>query len=143
MKKIFLPFIVFSVVSCNNDNDPETTLTGKWKMYKAEVYKSSTKQTETHIPAGCDLEDTHEFRSTNMTTVNYGMKENVCVPLETITRNYTYDNVTKQFWYEGEETFPYQISKLTQTDMIIEDHMDDSDKDGELDVIKRYFRRIN
>lgn len=58
-------------------------------------------------------------------------------------KDYTYDKATKNFWYKGEADYPYIISKLTQKEMVMEDHMEDIDSDGIKDVVKRFFTRIN
>ncbi|SIT21170.1 hypothetical protein SAMN05421786_10966 [Chryseobacterium ureilyticum] len=77
-----------------------------------------------------------------MTSITFAPENNNCVQTDVVTRNYTYDPVSKKFWYEAEQDFSYIISQLTQTDMVFEDHLADVDGDGIKDVIKFYFRRI-
>ncbi|SHF23278.1 lipocalin family protein [Chryseobacterium vrystaatense] len=146
MKKLFLPLAVLSTMGCSHHNeDPEDdqrTMLGMWKMSKVEVYKSSTKQTEVHLTTGCDAESTHEFRGTDMTTVNYTKNNNDCIPDETVTRKYTYNQKTQKFWYEGEQDYPYIVSQLTAVNMIFESSVEDFDEDGINDVVKYYFLKI-
>ncbi|KMQ60303.1 hypothetical protein ACM46_19065 [Chryseobacterium angstadtii] len=146
MKKIFLPLVLSAMIGCSDHNDEkendQRTMIGVWKLGKVEAYKSSTKQTETHIATGCSAESTHEFRQGEMTTVNYIQHNDTCAPDETVTRKYTYDKKTQKFWYEGEYDYPYIVSQLTSTQMIMESHVEDIDDDGINDVIKYYFQRI-
>ncbi|PIF44593.1 lipocalin-like protein [Chryseobacterium sp. 52] len=146
MKKILLPLALFAIMGCNGHDedreDDQPTMKGMWKMNKVEAYKSSIKQTETKISTGCSAENTHEFRSADMTTVNYAKQNNECAPYETVTRKYTYDQKTKKFWYEGEQDYPYIVSQLTSVSMIFESNGDNIDGDGKNDVVKYYFDRI-
>ncbi|AZA92587.1 Uncharacterised protein [Chryseobacterium nakagawai] len=147
MKKLFLPFALLSIVACSssNDDEPQTnnvSIVGKWYMESAEKYTSKDKKTTFYTPEGCDKKDTHEFKEKDMTSITFASHNNTCIQTDVVTRNYTYDPVSKKFWYEGEEDYPYTISQLTQTNMVIEDRIDDLDGDGINDVIKRYFKRI-
>lgn len=146
MKKIFLPLTLFAMMGCSDNNDEkeddQRTMIGTWKMTKVEAYKSSIKEMETRVPTGCDAEMTNEFRSGDMTTIHFTKKNNVCVPDETVTRKYTYDQQSKKFWYEEEDDYPYRVPQLTATQMILESNVDDIDGDGINDIIKYYFQRI-
>ena len=77
-----------------------------------------------------------------MTSTTFAPENNNCVQTDVITRRYTFDLVSKKFWYDDDKDFPYTISQLTQTDMVFEDHLADVDGDGIKDVIKFYFKRI-
>ncbi len=146
MKKIFFPFAVLSIMACSsNDDAPQTnnaSIVGKWYIDKTEKYTSGNKKTEVNTSSGCEKESTHEFTEKSMISTTFSPKNNSCVQTDVVTRNYTYDPVSKQFWYEGEKDFPYTISQLTQTDMVLEDHLEDVDGDGIKDVIRFYFKRI-
>lgn len=147
MKKIFLSFFVFSVIVSCSSKDDETqannaSIVGKWYIDKAEKYTSGNKQTEVQVFSECEKKSTHEFREKDMTSITFAPENNNCVQTDVVTRNYTYDPVSKKFWYEAEQDFSYSISQLTQTDMVFEDHLADVDGDGIKDVIKFYFRRI-
>ncbi|SDJ67609.1 lipocalin family protein [Chryseobacterium jejuense] len=147
MKKLFLLLVVFSaIVSCSsNDDEPQTnnaSIIGKWYIDKAEKYTSGNKKTEVKAFSECEKKGTHEFREKDMTSTTFAPENNNCVQTDVVTRNYTYDPTSKKFWYENEKDFPYIISQLTQTDMILENHLDDVDGDGIKDVVKFYFKRI-
>lgn len=147
MKKLFLSLAVFSaIVSCsNNDDEPQAnnaSIIGKWYIDQAEKYTSGNKKTEVQVSSECEKKSTHEFREKDMTSITFAPENNNCVQTDVVTRNYTYDPVSKKFWYENDKDFPYIISQLTQTDMVLENHLDDVDGDGIKDVIKFYFKRI-
>lgn len=146
MRKMLLPLALFSIVGCNNNDDVpniDASLIGRWTISKAEVYRSTTQQTSIEQSTGCNAKSTHEFQEKTMISTTYGLKDNVCAPLEAVVKDYTYDKATKNFWYKGEADYPYIISKLTQKEMVMEDHMEDIDSDGIKDVVKRFFTRIN
>lgn len=147
MKKIFLMFAAFSaMVSCSSNDDEAQTnnasIIGKWYIDKAEKYTSGNKKTEVKVFSECEKKGTHEFREKDMTSTTFAPENNNCVQTDIVTRTYTFDPVSKKFWYEDEKDFPYTISQLTQTDMVLEDHLEDIDGDGIKDVIKFYFKRI-
>lgn len=146
MKKIFLPFAVLSIMACSsNDEESQTnnaSIIGKWYIEKAEKYTSGNKKTEVNISSGCKKESTHEFTEKSIVSITFSPENNSCVQTDVVTRNYTYDPVSKKFWYEGEKDFAYTVSQLTQTNLVLEDHFEDIDGDGIKDVIKFYFKRI-
>ena len=47
------------------------------------------------------------------------------------------------FWYDNEKDYPYDIIKLTQTDLVFIDRTQDIDGDNKLDVVRKYFTKIN
>ncbi|MBV8326163.1 lipocalin family protein [Chryseobacterium sp.] len=148
MKKLFLPFALVSIVACSSSTDDETqtsdaSITGKWSLDKAEQYMSKNKETKVYNPSECEKKSIHEFRLKDMTSTIFEPVNNICEQTDVVTRKYTYNAMTKKFWYEGEEDYPYTISKLTSTDMVMEDHTNDTDGDGIPDVVKRYLKRIN
>ncbi|MET3038478.1 lipocalin family protein [Chryseobacterium sp. NRRL B-14859] len=148
MKKLFLPFALVSLIACSNDDDNDqpaakASIIGKWYMDKAEQYTSGNQQTKLYTSSECEKKSTHEFRKKDMTSTTFAPQNNTCIQTDVVTRNYTYNPETKNFWYEGEEDYPYVISQLTQTDMVLEDHTEDIDGDGIKDVIRRYLKRIN
>ncbi|WP_345990383.1 hypothetical protein AAEU33_00355 [Chryseobacterium sp. Chry.R1] len=78
-----------------------------------------------------------------MTSTTYGQQGTACIQTDVVTRNYTFDKPTGQFWYEGEQDYPYFVTKLTQSEMIMEDRTQDMDGDGTNDIIRRFFTRTN
>lgn len=148
MKRIFLSLAVFSmIVSCSSNDDESQTnkasIIGKWYIAKAEQYTSGDKKTVTYNPSECEKKSTHEFKEKNMTSTTFAPENNNCVKTDVVTRNYTYDPMSKKFWYEDDKDFPYIIPQLTQTDMVLEDHLDDIDGDGIKDIKRWYFKRMN
>lgn len=146
MKKLFLPFAILSIVACSsNDDEPQAnnaSIVGKWSIDKAEQYTSGNKKTVVHTPSECEKKSTHEFGAKNMTSTTFAPENDKCVQTDVVTRNYTYDPVSKKFWYENDKDFPYIVSQLTETDMVFEDHLEDVDGDGIKDVKTWYFKRI-
>lgn len=148
MKKVFLPLTLFSMIACGSDSEffnssNDSSIIGKWYIEKVEIYKSKNQQTQTIISTECEKKSTHEFRPTNMTSTTFAPQGNDCIQTDVVTRNYTFNTSNKQFWYEGEQNYPYYITQLEQTDMVMEDRLEDFDNDGINDVIRRYFKRIN
>ncbi|MDQ1805806.1 lipocalin family protein [Chryseobacterium sp. PTM-20240506] len=150
MKRIFLPLALLSMLACGSDSetldtiDPNVgTIIGKWYIEKSELYTSKDHQTKTNFSTDCQKKSTHEFRQTNMTSTTYAQQSTTCIQTDVVTRNYTFDKPTGQFWYEGEQDYPYFVTKLTQSEMIMEDRTQDMDGDGINDVIRRFFTRIN
>lgn len=142
MKKISLSLALFSIVACN-DSDELPSIIGKWKITKVEFYNSSYHETNTIIFTGCQAESTEEYKKTDITTIVYGMKNDICLPLQTWTKNYIYDKVGQKYWYEGEEHYPFTILQLTDKNMITEDHSVDFDNNGVKDVVIRYFVKVS
>ncbi|MBK1895171.1 lipocalin-like domain-containing protein [Chryseobacterium paridis] len=150
MKRIFLSTALLSILACGSDNevldiiDPNAgSIRGKWYIGKSEVYTSKDQQTKTSFPTECQKKSTHEFKQTNMTSTTFAPQGNSCVQTDVVTRNYTLEKSTMKFWYEGEQDYPYFITKLTQAEMIMEDRTQDVDGDGTNDIIRRFFARIN
>lgn len=148
MKKIFLPFALFSMAACGSDSEDfntsnDASIIGKWYIEKVEVFKSKNQQTQTMTSTECKKKSTHEFKSTNMISITFAPQGNNCIQTDVVTRNYTFNTANKKFWYEGEQDYPYYITQLTQTDMVMEDRLEDFDNDGINDVITRFFKRIN
>lgn len=150
MKKIFLPFALFSMLACGSDSerldiiDPDNaSIIGKWYIEKVEVYKSKDQQTQTFTSTECQKKSTHEFKQTNMTSITFASQGSNCIQTDVVTRNYSYNTSTKKFWFEGEEDYPYFITELTQSGMKMEDRTQDLDADGINDTIRRFYVRIN
>lgn len=144
MKKLFLPFAVFSVmVSCSNDDDSPkkeeaALLIGTWNQYKGEFYTTYDNKTQTVYPNGCESQNTVEYNETEVNVVNYESKDGKCAPAVPKNAKYTYDKGTQKLTH-GKE---YIVTKLTPTELVTEDHNTDWDGDGKKDVTTRYFRKI-
>ncbi|KQT25970.1 hypothetical protein ASG22_04560 [Chryseobacterium sp. Leaf405] len=147
MKKLFLPFILFLIVSCNSDDEVQDTgnkasITGKWYIEKSEIYRSSNQQIQTSFSTDCEKTGTHEFTSSHVISISFAQNNNTCVKTDALTKKYTFDKGNGKFWFEGEENYPYFVTQLT-TDMIVEDRTQDFDGDGTKDVLRRFYKRIN
>lgn len=148
MKKLILPFILFSLIGCSNNDEEvqtnnEVSIIGKWYIEKAQAYTSANQQTQTIVSTDCQKKSTHEFKQANMTSVTFAATNNTCIQTDTVTRNYTFDKPNMKFWFEGEESAPYFITSLTQNDMVMEDRTEDIDGDGTKDIIRRFYKKIN
>ncbi|ATN04227.1 hypothetical protein CRN76_01725 [Chryseobacterium indologenes] len=147
MKKIFLSSAILSILACSSSNDEvqpvQASMIGKWKLNKVEVYNSKSNQTVTHVTTGCDKESIHEFKEKEMTSTTFAPENGSCVKTDVVTRKYTYDPVTRKFWYEEEKDYFYIVSQLSQADMIFEDTIQDFDGDGVNDRAKYFFTKSN
>lgn len=148
MKKLIWVLAVFSIISCGgNDEDqdpgPKASIIGKWSVEKAEIYKSSNQQILTSYSTDCQKTGTYEFTSSHLISISYADSNNTCVKTDASTRKYTFDKGNAKFWFENEEKYPYFITKLTASDMVIEDRMQDFDGDGTRDVLRRFYKRSN
>ncbi|ASW74498.1 hypothetical protein IQ37_19775 [Chryseobacterium piperi] len=150
MKKIFLSLALVSMAACGSDSetldiiDPnEASIIGKWYIEKAEVYRSGSQQTQTSFSSECEKKRTHEFKTTNMTSITFAPEGNNCVQTDVVTRNYTFDKANMKFWYEEEQDYPYFITQLTQSNMVMEDRTQDVDGDGTKDIIRRFFNKTH
>ncbi|WP_294230031.1 lipocalin family protein [uncultured Chryseobacterium sp.] len=148
MKKPLLALVLFSVVSCggnDEDQDPgnKASIIGKWSVEKSEIYKSINQQILTSYSTDCQKMGTYEFTSSHLISISYADNNNTCVKTDFSTRKYSFDKGKGKFWFEGEEKYPYFITKLTASDMVIEDRMQDFDGDGTRDVLRRFYKRIN
>lgn len=72
----------------------------------------------------------------------FSEKNGACSLGETTAQKYFFNAQNMTFWYEGEEDYPYHITKLTASELVIEDRAEDRDNDGKPDVLTRYFTRI-
>ena len=148
MKKLIWVLAVFSVISCGgNDEDqdpgPKASIIGKWSVEKAEIYKSSNQQILTSYSTDCQKTGTYEFTSSHLISISYADSNNTCVKTDASTRKYTFDKGNAKFWFENEEKYPYFITKLTASDMVIEERMQSCDGDGTRDVLRRFYKRSN
>ncbi len=147
MKRIILSFVLFSIVSCNgNDEDQEignkASIIGEWYIEKAEIYRSLNQQIQTSFSTDCEKKSTYEFTSSHLLSIIYAQNNNTCVKTDAGTKKYTFDKGNGKFWFENEENYPYFVTKLTATDMVIEDRSQDFDGDGTKDVLRRFYKRI-
>lgn len=148
MKKLILPLVLFSVMSCGSsdeDVDPgnKASIIGKWSVEKSEIYRSLNQQIQTSYPTDCQKAGTQEFTATHLISISYAEINNTCEKTDAFTRKYTFNKGDGKFWFEGEENDPYFITQLSQTGMVIEDRMQDFDGDGTNDVLRRFYKRIN
>lgn len=148
MKKLIWVLAVFSIISCggnDEDQDPgnKASIIGKWSVEKAEIYKSSNQQIVISYSTDCQKTGTYEFTSSHLISISYADNNNTCVKTDASTRKYTFDKGNAKFWFENEEKYPYFITKLTASDMVIEDRMQDFDGDGTRDVLRRFYKRSN
>ncbi len=144
MKKVFF-LSLFVLLSCSrDDNSPETfSIVGTWKITKGEVRDLSTNQITSSTPSGCQSQDTHEFQTNKVISTHYHLSNNNCIGDEIVIINYTLDLKNNKFWYEGEEKYPYLISKLASNELILIDKYGDSNDDGIVDNYKTlYFTRV-
>lgn len=148
MNKIVLSFLLFSLISCSS-NDEEQDLSnkalivGKWYVEKAEIYRSLNQQTQTSFSTDCQKMSTHEFTATHLISISYAQINNTCEKTDAVTKKYIFDKGNGKFWFENEENYPYFVTQLNQTDMVMEDRTQDFDGDGTKDVLRRFYKRIN
>ncbi len=148
MRKLIFPLLLLSVASCGSSDEdqdpgPKASIIGKWSVEKAEIYKSSNQQILTSYSTDCQKVSTYEFTSSHLISISYADNNNTCVKTDVSTRKYSFDKGDGKFWFEGEEKYPYFITKLTASDMVIEDRAQDFDGDGTKDVLRRFYKRIN
>lgn len=148
MNKIIVSFLLLSVISCNgNDEDQalgnKASIIGEWYVEKAEIYRSINQQIQTTFSTDCQKMSTHEFTSSHLLSISYAQSNNNCVKTETVAKKYTFEKGNGKLWFEGEENYPYFVTQLTETDMVIEDRTQDLDGDGIKDVLKRFYKRTN
>lgn len=146
-QKLILLLALFSITACRNNDDDKAasigdlSILGKWYIDKGQIYTSSNQETETSFSSECEKKSTHEFKQTVVTSISYGLSNNICIPTDTVTKNYTFDKPNMKFWYEGEQNYPYFITQLTKTEMVVEDRTQDLDGDNIKDIIRRFFKR--
>lgn len=148
MNKIILSVVLLSLISCSgNDEDQNSgnkaSIIGKWYIEKAEIYRSSNQQIQTSFSTECEKTGTHEFTTSHIISISFAQSNGGCVKTDAVTRKYTYDKGNGKFWFEGEEDEPYFVTKLSQTDMAVEDRTQDLGGDGTRDVLRRFYKRIN
>ncbi|WP_346986283.1 lipocalin family protein [Chryseobacterium sp. POE27] len=148
MKKIILPFILFLIISCSsNDEDQnfsnKTSIVGKWYIEKSEIYRSLNQQIQTSFSTECQKISTHEFTSSHLISISFAQNNNTCEKTDAVARKYTFEKGSGKFWFEGEENYPYFVTKLTPTDMVMEDRTQDFDGDGTKDILRRFYKRID
>lgn len=142
MKKLILAWALFSVISCGGSDEDQdlgnkASIIGKWSVEKAEIYKSSNQQILTSYSTDCQKTGTYEFTPSHLISISYADNNNTCVKTDVSTRKYTFDEGDGKFWFENEEKYPSFITKLTASDLVIEDRMQDFDGDGTKDVLRR------
>jgi len=148
MKRIILSFVLLSLISCNgNDEDQElsnkASIIGEWYIEKAEIYRSLNQQIQTSFSTDCEKKSTYEFTSDHLLSIIYAQNNNTCVKTDAGTKKYIFDKGNGKFWFENEENYPYFVTKLTATDMVVEDRSQDFDGDGTKDVLRRFYKRVN
>ncbi|WP_312901599.1 lipocalin family protein [Chryseobacterium taichungense] len=148
MNKIILSFLLFSLISCSSNDEEQdfsnkASIVGKWYVEKAEIYRSLNQQTQTSFSTDCQKMSTHEFTATHLISISYAQINNTCEKTDAVAKKYTFDKGNGKFWFENEENYPYFVTKLNETDMVMEDRTQDFDGDGTKDVLKRFYKRIN
>ncbi len=148
MKKLFLSLVLFSIIGCNsNDDDIQTnnkaSIVGKWYIEKTEIYRSLKQQTQTSFSTDCQKISTHEFTSSHVISISFAQNNNTCEKTDAVTKKYTFEKGNGKFWFEGEENYPYFVTKLTLTDMVMEDKTQDLDGDSTKDVLRRFYKRLD
>ncbi|SEM69932.1 Lipocalin-like domain-containing protein [Chryseobacterium taichungense] len=148
MNKIFLSFLLFSLISCSSNDEEQdfsnkASIVGKWYVEKAEIYRSLNQQTQTSFSTDCQKMSTHEFTATHLISISYAQINNTCEKTDAVTKKYIFDKGNGKFWFENEENYPYFVTQLNQTDMVMEDRTQDFDGDGTKDVLRRFYKRIN
>lgn len=142
-----LSLIVLSVISCNGNDDDQAlsnkaSIIGEWYIEKAEIYRSLNQQIQTSFSTDCQKMSTYEFTATHLLSITYAQNNNTCVKTDTAAKKYTFDKGNGKFWFENEENYPYFVTKLNETDMVVEDRTQDFDGDGTKDVLRRFYKRI-
>lgn len=148
MKKLIWAPALFLAISCGGngeDQDPgnKASIVGKWSVEKVEIRRSLHQQTQTSFPTDCQKSGTYEFTASHLTSVSFEENSNVCKKTEAFTRKYIFNEIKREFWFEGEEINPYYVAQLNQTDLVVEDRTQDFDGDGTKDIIRRFYKRIN
>ncbi len=148
MKKLILPVVLFSVISCGSndrDQDPDNkaSITGKWSVEKTEIRRSLQQQTQTSFSTDCQKSGTYEFTASHLTSVSFEENNNICKKTGAFTKKYIFNETKREFWFEREEINPYYVAQLSQTDLVVEDRTQDFDGDGIKDIIRRFYKRIN
>ncbi|MGE4515155.1 MAG: lipocalin family protein [Chryseobacterium sp.] len=148
MNKIILSFLLLTVVSCNGSDEDQdisnkASIIGEWYIEKAEIYRSLNQQIQTSFSTDCEKKSTYEFTSSHLLSITYAQNNTTCVKTDAVAKKYTFDNGNGKFWFEGEENYPYFVTQLNQTDMVMEDRTQDFDGDGTKDVLRRFYKRIN
>lgn len=148
MNKIILSVVLFSLISCNRNEEDQNagnkaSIIGKWYIEKAQIYRSTNQQVQTSFSTECEKMSTHEFTPSHVISISFAQSNGDCVKTDAVNRKYTYDKGNGKFWFEGEENDPYFVTQLSQTDMAVEDRTQDFDGDGTKDVLRRFYKRIN
>lgn len=148
MNKIILSFVLFSAISCTGNDEEQNlsnkaSIVGTWYVEKTEIYRSLNQQTQTSFSTDCQKISTHEFTSSHVISISFAQNNNTCEKTDAVTKKYTFEKGNGKFWFEGEENYPYFVTKLTLTDMVMEDRTQDFDGDGNKDVLRRFYKRIN
>lgn len=148
MNKIILSLIVLSIISCNGSDEDQdlgnkASIIGEWYIEKAEIYRSLNQQIQTSFSTDCQKMSTYEFTATHLLSIMYAQSNNTCVKTDSEAKKYTFDKGNGKFWFENEENYPYFVTKLDETDMVVEDRTQDFDGDGTKDVLRRFYKRIN
>ena len=102
MKKLFLPFILFLIVSCNSDDEAQdagnkASIIGKWYIEKSEIYRSSNQQIQTSFSTDCQKTGTHEFTASHIISISFAQNNNTCVKTDAVTKKYTFDKGNGKF----------------------------------------------
>ncbi|WP_415326008.1 lipocalin family protein [Chryseobacterium sp. MMS23-Vi53] len=148
MGKIFLSVILLSIISCSSDDEVQNSgdkpaIVGKWYIEKSEIYKSLNPQIQTLYSTDCEKMSTYEFTPSHVMSITFAQSNNTCVKTDAVARKYMFNKGNGKFWYEGEENYPYFVTKLTLSDMVMEDRTQDFDGDGIKDILRRFYKRIN
>lgn len=148
MNKIAISILLLSLISCSSNDDDQdlsnkASIIGEWYIEKAEIYRSLNQQIQTSFSTDCEKKSTYEFTATHLLSIIYAQNSNTCVKTDTGAKKYTFDKGNGKFWFENEENYPYFVTKLSDTDMVVEDRSQDLDGDGTKDILRRFYKRIN
>ncbi|WP_343664781.1 lipocalin family protein [Chryseobacterium mucoviscidosis] len=147
MNKIILSFMMLSVISCtgsdeDQNSDNKSSMIGTWYVEKTEIYKSLNQQVLVSFSTECQKMSTHEFTTTHLFSISFAQNNNTCEKADVVIQKYTFVEANSTFWFEGQEKYPYYITKLNESDMVVEDRTQDFDGDGAKDVLRRFYKRI-
>lgn len=102
MKRIILSFVLFSVISCNGNDEAQemgnkATIIGEWYIEKSEIYRSLNQHIQTSFSTDCEKKSTYEFTSSHLLSIIYAQNNIACIKTDAGAKKYTFDKGNGKF----------------------------------------------
>jgi hypothetical protein len=137
---LFISFILFS---CSEKETDTPALTGKWSLLSKELVRSTDGKTISYPRSECQRQSVYEFGDKELMLSMYDTVGGECTLKVEFKRGYTFDASVMKLWFTDEGGAVLYVTRLTSTELVLEDWDHNYDPDTENDTLREFYTRID